>query len=106
MDPYQRKARHPREFTYSGSARIVSWYAVHDADRFACSCGWHGSLTELETGIFSDLADGSCPQCDQMLLIRAFPTEVDMRRWAARGDERAIADLASIRQAAPDPDKP
>lgn len=95
----QPSAAPSREYAYTGSARIVSAYAVHDDDRFVCPCGWQGSLTELDTEIFDELADGSCPKCDRMLLIREFPTLAQMRRWAARGNAEAARDLAGAEQA-------
>jgi len=88
-----------REYAYTGSARIVSTYAVHDDDRFVCICGWEGSLAELETEVFEQVADGSCPKCDRMLVIREFPTLAYMRRWAARGNAEAARDLARAEQA-------
>ncbi len=96
MDP---GAVPPREFVYSGSVRIASYYANRDDDRFRCSCGWSGSLTELDTEAFAELADGSCPRCEQMLLIRSFPTMADMREWAARGNAEAASDLARVQAA-------
>ena len=63
----------PREFIYSGSARTFAWYEVDDTDRFLCACGWSGTVGKLIIEEFRELVDGSCPQCDRMLMIRSFP---------------------------------
>jgi len=83
----------PREFTYGGSARIFSWYDVRDSDRFQCRCGWSGPIGEMVVEGYNELVDGSCPLCDQMLMIRSFPTLDEVRVAAARGDSGAISDL-------------
>ena len=86
----------PREFTYGGSARIFSWYDVRDSDRFQCRCGWSGPIGEMIVEGYNELVDGSCPLCDQMLMIRGFPTLDEVRVAAARGDSGAISDLQHL----------
>lgn len=85
---------------------MFAWYEVRDTDRFLCTCGWGGTVDELTIEGFRELVDGSCPQCDRMLMIRSFPTIDEMRRAASRGDRRAAEELARVAPTEARPNEP
>lgn len=87
-----------RRFAYQGSARQFSWYDLRDDDAFTCRCDWSGSAALCDTEYHEELVDGSCPTCDTMLYIRAFPTAADTRAAAVAGDRRAIAELPRVEE--------
>lgn len=78
-----------RRLAYTGSARVVRWYEVDEEQRFVCACGWTGRVREMSIGGFDELIDGSCPDCETMLIIRSFPTRDEIRVAAAAGNRDA-----------------
>jgi len=85
-----------RTFPYGGSARIVPWYGLSDRDTLGCRCGWSGTFMEMAREIYDHLVDGSCPQCDTMLVIRSHPTLSEIQTAAAAGNREAIDHLRSM----------
>jgi len=45
-------------------------------ETFRCPvCGWAGKEPEMSADYYADLSDRSCPVCDKMLLILAYPRD-------------------------------
>ena len=43
-------------------------------ESFTCPvCGWEGRESEMNPEYFDGLSDRSCPRCDKMLLVLAYP---------------------------------
>lgn len=83
--------REPTTFEYQGSARTTDWFGVLDDDIFVCRCGWRGTTMQLSAGWYEQVIDGSCPQCDTMLLVRPRgATDREIRRAAKAGHPSAI----------------
>lgn len=77
--------------SYAGRAHVTAWFDITDADRFECRCGWIGTFKEMDNDFFRELIDGSCPKCDRMLVVRAYPTAEEVRVAAAAGHVEAVA---------------
>src|SRR4051812_7680742 len=71
------------------------WDYDRDAALTCPSCGWSGLGADHEN-YFEELLDVSCPKCDRMLLIVAFPTIEETRAAAAAGNARAQAELPNV----------
>ena len=83
--------RAPTTFEYQGSARGMGWFDVRDEDVFVCRCGWRGTLMELAADWHREVIDGSCRQCDTMLLVRPRgATDAEIYRAARDGHPSAI----------------
>lgn len=91
-----REGTVPPNLDYRGSARIFAWYGVGEDDTFTCRCGWTGTFMAMSREMYEALVDGSCPQCDTMLVIRQYPSESETRSAAAAGNPEAIAELGAI----------
>lgn len=84
-----------RRFQYEGHARTFAFYGIHDADVFACRCGWAGTTQQCVRDWFTEVVDGSCPKCETMLWIRNATISLsEVRAAAAAGDPRAVSELA------------
>ncbi|MEJ7783762.1 MAG: hypothetical protein WKF96_03090 [Solirubrobacteraceae bacterium] len=78
-------------------AKHHAFYEFNDDTSITCpGCGWQGFARDCSKEYFSELFDESCPRCDQMVAIVAYPTHEETRRAAAAGNERAIAELANV----------
>lgn len=86
----------PRTHPYAGSARIFHWYGLSESDTFACRCGWSGTFMDMAREIYDELVDGSCQQCDTMLVIRSHPTMPEIQADAAARNPGAVDQLRSI----------
>lgn len=76
-------------------ARHLNWYD-YDRDQIVeCGCGWSGKARDYEE-IFREVLDVTCPDCDTMLLVVAYPTHEETRAAAAAGNESAIRTLPQV----------
>lgn len=86
-----RSFRGPTRFEYQGSARVMAWFDVLDDDTFLCRCGWRGTTRELAADWHGEVIDGSCRQCDTMLLVRPRgATDPEIRKAAKAGHPGAV----------------
>ncbi len=77
------------------AAKHLRWYD-YDRDRIIeCGCGWSGRCRDFEE-IFREVLDVTCPDCDRMLLVVAYPTHEETRAAAAAGNEEAIGNMAQV----------
>jgi hypothetical protein len=71
-------------------AKLYSYFDGYRDEIFECPvCAWSGGFEQLSRETYRDLFDGSCPQCDKMLIIVFFPTLAEIRNAATRGNEEA-----------------
>ena len=63
------------------------------------NCDWSGTPAEMDSEIYRELIEFSCPNCDQILLMVGHPAREEIEHAAARGVEEAIQHLALIRRA-------
>lgn len=78
------------------SARHVKYYEF-DGDRtVSCSCGWSGKAGHGNREDYRELYDISCPNCDRMLFIVAYPTHEETREAAAAGNREAERNLVVV----------
>ena len=81
--------------------RICSYYDDDwRAQHTDCpNCHWSGTPAEMDSEVYRELIEFSCPNCDQILLMVEHPAREEVERAAARGVEEAIQHLALIRRA-------
>jgi hypothetical protein len=80
-------------------AKQYHYFDNYSDETFKCPvCAWSGGFEQLSRETYRDLFDGSCPQCDKMLIIVSFPTLVEIRNAAVDGNEKAIKMLPMVRQ--------
>ncbi|MBN8868256.1 MAG: hypothetical protein J0H66_00075 [Solirubrobacterales bacterium] len=77
------------------AARHLNYYEYDRDATIECSCGWSGRCSAGED-FFREVLDVTCPRCDTMLMVVAYPTHEDTRAAAAAGNEQAIEDLAQV----------
>jgi hypothetical protein len=61
-------------------------------------CEWHGVPAEMDSTIYKELTEFSCPSCDKILLLVAHPTREEIERAARRGIKEAVQHLKLIHQ--------
>jgi hypothetical protein len=90
-----------REAEEAMPARILTYYDDDWRSQHAdCpDCDWSGTAAEMDSEIYRELTEFSCPTCDRILLIVAHPTRGEIERAAARGVKEALQHLALIRRA-------
>jgi predicted RNA-binding Zn-ribbon protein involved in translation (DUF1610 family) len=73
-------------------ATILEYYNEYRKDRTtSCpDCGWTGVAGDLAMEMYDELFDLSCPKCDKMLLIVAYPTGPQTKAAAEAGNAEAI----------------
>lgn len=77
------------------AAEHLNWYD-YDRERIVeCGCGWSGRSRD-EENYFREVLDVTCPKCDTMLLIVAYPTHDETRAAAAAGNQDAIRTLPQV----------
>lgn len=76
-------------------AKHLKWYDYDRDQVVECGCGWSGRARDFED-YFREVLDVTCPECDTMLLIVAYPTHDETRAAAAAGNEEAIATLPQV----------
>jgi len=60
---------------------MYDWYGDWRDSQIACpKCGWKGMLKEEALEEYDQLADFSCPTCQQILAIINYPTRADIER--------------------------
>lgn len=64
---------------------------------YSCPCGWTGAHGALDTVLFRELMELSCPDCEKHVLLVSFPTGDDIVRAAAEGNAEALKMLESVR---------
>jgi hypothetical protein len=80
-------------------ARLYRYFDGYRSETFHCpSCSWAGGFEQLEQEQYRDLFDGSCPQCEKMLMIVSYPTAEEIRKAAADGNEKAQQMLPAAKQ--------
>ena len=81
-------------------AEIFAYYSDDWRSKiFTCpSCGWQGVADGMDMELYAELADYSCTECDDMILIVSFPTMEETRTAAAAGNEKAAATLRGLDQ--------
>lgn len=95
------KMRPPTTFGYQGSARSMGMFDVLDEDVFVCRCGWRGTTRELAAEWYGEVIDGSCRECDTMLLITPrSATNREVRKFARAGHPTAIQMMAQGKEQA------
>ncbi len=77
------------------AARHLNWYEYDRGEVVECECGWSGPASSAEN-YFREVLDVTCPQCDTMLLVVAYPTHEETRAAAAAGNEEAIRTLPQV----------
>ena len=83
----------------AGKSNLLGfWDYDKDAQLTCPECGWTGRGDDHEE-FFLDVLDVSCPNCDYMVLVVAYPTLVETRVAAAAGDRRAQAALPEVEAA-------
>jgi len=81
----------------SGPAAKVIGYQYNAAARLHCpSCAWSGAAADADRHAFDDLFDVTCPACEKMLLVVAYPTIDEIRAAAASGNQSATESLKQI----------
>jgi len=77
------------------AARHLKYYDYDQDATVECSCGWSGRCGDAED-YFREVLDVTCPRCDTMLIVVAYPTHEETRAAAAAGNEQAIKGLAQV----------
>ena len=78
-------------------AEMRSYFADDDSEALTCPvCGWSGRACRAGQEYFDELMHYECPECQKILRIVPYPTVDEMRAWAARGNEKAIRELAEF----------
>ena len=79
--------------------KLYCYFDNYRSETFTCPvCGWSGGFGQLEQEQYRDLFDGSCPQCEKMLIVVSFPTAEEIRKAAADGNEGALQMLPMVRR--------
>jgi hypothetical protein len=77
------------------SSKLFSWYDGWQNEVFVCPyCKWTGKIDEMSKGYFQELFDAKCPKCWTNMAIVSYPSYRDTKDAAARGNPKAVADLA------------
>jgi hypothetical protein len=72
-------------------------YFEFDSDRIVtCDCGWSGKAGHGNREDYRALYDISCPNCDRMLFIVAYPTHEETREAASAGNREAKQNLVVV----------
>lgn len=64
---------------------------------YSCPCGWTGAHGALDTVLFRELMELSCPDCEKHVLLVSFPTDDDIVHAAAEGNAEAVKMLERVR---------
>jgi len=79
--------------------KLYCYFDNYRCETFTCPvCGWFGGFGQLEQEQYRDLFDGSCPECEKMLIVVSFPTAEEIRKAAADGNEEALQMLPMVRR--------
>jgi formate dehydrogenase maturation protein FdhE len=81
---------------------VVDYYALDSDSRVKCShCRWKGVFRDLHASLESEehyIWAYTCPTCHEDVLLTQLPTLQEIRAAAARGNSRAIVDLANAEE--------
>lgn len=80
-------------------SKIYSYFENYRSETFRCQrCQWSGGFEKLDREYYRDLFDGSCPRCNQMLIIVEYPTANEIRTAASQGNAEAKGALPLVQQ--------
>jgi hypothetical protein len=77
-------------------AEHAHYFSDWRARTVSCACGWTGPHGELDSELFDELQQLSCPKCDAHLLLVSYPTGEDIQRAAEEGHEEAVRMLPQV----------
>lgn len=78
------------------SATHVKYFEFESDRIVTCDCGWSGKSGHGNREDYHELYEISCPKCDRMLFIVAYPTHEETREAAAAGNREAEQNLVVV----------